>query len=435
MTCGRGLAATLAAMLSAGNAAAQEQNRSDQAPQISPESAAYVDGLFFNDARERLSNQGIDPHVSYVTESSAAVDGARGTRYTGQFEVGAAFNLGKLGLIGGGKFNIVFNNREGADLSTDKIHNLFRVQEVFGANKDVRLVYLTYEQTFAEDRVSVLAGRTNLGEDFAYSKLFCNFQQNGICGRPRSLVTNGAFSNYPLSVWGGRLKVKPFGGASYIQTGAYEVNPDSANNDGFNFGTSHDTGAVIPIEFDWVSGSESSGTLGNVKFGGYYDTSRVNDLVQDASGRPYVLTGATPLSHRGRATGYVMLDKAVARLGGNAKRPVTLLVGATVAQSDRSFFDHFWYAAAIFKGPFAAREQDTLGLLVLSGHVSAGVAETERLRALVPQHTETVAEANYNVRVTSWLHLVPGVQYIVDPNGEPRRANVTVLNLKTQFNF
>lgn len=428
-------AALLVALLAAGRVGAEEQNRSDRAPEISPEPAAYVDALLFKDARKRLYDLGVDPHVSYVSESSTAVDGASGTRYTGQFEVGATFDLGKLGLLDGGKFNIVFNNREGADLSTDRIHNLFRVQEVFGANKDARLVYLTYEQTFSHGRIAVLAGRTNLGEDFAYSKLFCNFQQNGLCGRPRSLVTNGAFSNYPLSVWGGRIKVKPFAGDSYIQTGVYEVNPDLANRDGFNFAIRNDSGAVIPIEFDWVSGSEARGTLGNVKLGGYYDTSRVNDLVRGMNGLPFAQTGATALSHRGRATGYVMLDRAVARLGGDAKRPITLLVGATVAQSDRSFFDHFWYGAAVIKGPLASRLHDTLGVLVLSGHVSAGQAETERLETMAPQHTETVVETNYNLQLASWLHVTPGVQYIFDPNGEPKRANVTVLNIKTQLNF
>lgn len=113
-------------------------NRADVSPQADAVSASYKNALLFRDARQRLYDQGIDLHLIYTTETSSGLtEGARGTRYTGQIEFGGKFDLDKLTGLKGATVNIVLVNREGRDLSTDKIHNLFRVQEVFGANKDL----------------------------------------------------------------------------------------------------------------------------------------------------------------------------------------------------------------------------------------------------------------------------------------------------------
>ena len=295
-----GLALALATPALAQEQTGGGQNRSDQAPQVATEPASYTEGLLFKDWRKRLYEQGIDPHLSFVTESSGGIRGVRGTRFTEQIEFGLKLDMAKVAGIKGGKFNLVLTNREGADLSTDKIGNLFRVQEVFGANKDLRLVYLTWEQSFADGRVAWLLGRTNVAQDFAYSKLWCNFQNNGLCGRPRALPANGGFSNYPLSAWGTRLKWKPFpGGDSCVQIGAFEANPDLAIRDGFQFGFKHDTGVTLPIEGALVVGNEKAGTLGTYKLGGYYDTSNVKDQFEDLTGQPLALTGRPAQLHGG----------------------------------------------------------------------------------------------------------------------------------------
>jgi porin len=143
------------------------------------------------------------------------------------------------------------------------------------------------------------------------------------------------FSNYPLSAWGARLKIKPFEGDSYIQAGAFEVTPHLADRNGFQFSFKQDTGTVIPIEAGWVVGAESRGTLGTYEIGGYYDMSDREDQLEDESGVPYALTGAAPRRHGGCATLYAMADQMVARFGGDPERPLTLLAGVTYAPADR----------------------------------------------------------------------------------------------------
>jgi len=175
----------LALLMVAAPALAQEAGgRSEPHRQVAEEAPSHEEALLFVEKRKRLYDRGIDLHLEYTTESSLGLSGVKGARYTGQLEFGVKLDLEKLADVRGGTFNLVLNNREGQDFSTDKIGNFFRVQEVYGANKDLRLVYLTYEQEFANGRASLLVGRTNLGQEFAHSDLFCQFQSNGICGRP-----------------------------------------------------------------------------------------------------------------------------------------------------------------------------------------------------------------------------------------------------------
>lgn len=434
----------LALILAVGTlpAAAQEANRTDRAPQVASDATGYANALLFPEHRKALAeDSGIDLHLIYTTESSTGLtDTARGTRYTGQIEIGGKFDLDKLAGVKGGVFNIVAVNREGRDLSTDVIHNLFRVQEVYGANKDMRLLLLTYQQTFADGRADVLVGRTNIGQDFASSSLYCNFQNNGLCGRPASLPANGGFLTYPRSAWGGRARVKPIVGDSYIQAGAYEVNPHLDGSDGLEFTGKGDTGVVFPVEGAYVTGSDKAGTLGTYKVGAYYDTSRTTDQLNNARGLPVATAGGSYRQYRGRFTWYVFADQMLFRFGGDPKRPFIVLAGYTHAPSDRSLIANEEYVGIVMKGVLAARSGDTLSLLALTGRISPDLQRDEFLRriqgaALAVQGREHVLEANYNVRVARWLHVVPGVQHIFNIDADPARHDATVIDLKTSVNF
>ena len=425
-----------------GTARAQDVNHATQSPQA--DAQTYKDDLFGDwlGVRKRLSAKGIDLKSSYVTEESIGLNERTSKLfYVHQIEFDADLNLAKLIGLKDGAINIVMVNREGHNLTDEKIKNEFRTQEVFGAGKDIRLVYLTYEQKFADGRIALLFGRTNVGQDFAYSKLFCNFQQNGLCGRPRSLVDNGDFSNFPLSAYGGRLKVKPFGGESYLQAGAFEANPRLASpRDGFSFTTRGDTGAVLPIEAGYVRGTDKAGTLGNYKIGAIYDTSCFSDRFADLNGAPLALTGLGPRRTRGRWSEYVMADQQVARLGGDAKRTVTLIAGGTFAPASISKYEDFWYAGALVKGPFPSRPADEVNFVALTGYVGDALADTEALQVAAGkrrfvEREETVYELNYNYRVAGWFHVTPGVQHIVHPGGNLARHDVTTLNVKTQVSF
>ena len=63
------------------------------------------------------------------------------------------------------------------------------------------------------------------------------------------------------------------------------------------------------------------------------------------------------------------------------------------------------------------------------------MTEDQILRAALVQRRETVVEINYNFKIAKWLHVMPGFQYIIDPDADSRRGNVSVIALKTQLNL
>ena len=70
----------------------------------------------------------------------------------------------------------------------------------------------------------------------------------------------------------------------YVQTAIYQVNPDEGNSDkGLDLGFSG-TGAFVPVEFGWLPGNDTGKFPGIYKIGGYYNSSKAPDVLQDING-------------------------------------------------------------------------------------------------------------------------------------------------------
>ncbi|MFK5073325.1 carbohydrate porin, partial [Klebsiella pneumoniae] len=92
----------------------------------------------------------------------------------------------------------------GSSLSKDKIGNILTVQEIYGDGQTVRVTQLSYEEKLFGGLVDVEAGHINTENDFATSpvyfgeSLWCEFQNNGICGTPIAAPINSAgYVAYP----------------------------------------------------------------------------------------------------------------------------------------------------------------------------------------------------------------------------------------------
>ncbi len=253
--------------------------------------------------RDELFDLGLDFSLAYTGESAANPVGGEepGVRYAQQINLGLDLNLAKLVSLQGLQFHFLLINRIGRNLSADKIGNLFQVQEVYGGGGPpyARIVFLTLEESLCDDRVNLVAGRTNAGADFAFSLLYGNFQNVAINGHPNSLPTNGGFNVFPFSLWGGRVRLKPTAGI-YFQVGLYQVDPSLGYRSFYDFGTDCATGELIPFELGFMPTLGSDKLPGQYKAGGFWDTSTYRDLRDDARGKAFVLSGLPPASQSGR---------------------------------------------------------------------------------------------------------------------------------------
>jgi porin len=302
------------------------------------------------------------------------------------------------------------------------------------------MVELNYQQSLLADKLNFEVGWSPAGDYFASLPVFCDFQNGFICGHPNPMTTNSGAHNYPVGQWGARFRVKPRR-PFYVQTGLYQVNPDEGNADnGLNLSFSS-TGVLIPLEVGWLPGGGSGKFPGIYKIGGYYNSSKTRDVLQDTQGLSAGLTGAPFLFHDGRFGAYGMADQVIQRDGSNSHR--FLRVGAIAGLADRAtaVFRYFVATGGVRQGTFRHRNSDFISVLFAYAGINPRLTRFQQDRnAVAPrsvgiQTYESVAEIDYSVQITPWLSVRPNLQYIIRPGGTGNIPNAIVIGLHTGVTF
>ena len=398
-----------------------------------------------------LDKKGVDLLFEYTGEAAGVVAGGdrKGVDYAGQAHIKADFDLQKLAGLNATSFHLAIVNRHGRNAAGDYLQDhLLQVQEIYGGAGGVgavaHLVYAYGELSLDGGKVDLEAGRLPVSHDFASSPLYCDFLNTIVCGSPHAEVGDPAFTIFPYSTWGARLRVKPTKGL-VVLGGAYQVRPKFGGDSGFNWGFSGTTGVLLPLEVDWLPTFGADALPGHYKIGVTYDTSNYSDLLLDGAGRPFALSGAPPRRRGGRSSAYVLADQMVARAGKGSTSGVVLFGGLVQMDEDSDKIGRILFGGAHLNGVIAARPKDSINLLAGHQSVSDALTATQRLQAAAGrplqgapagiQTSEWLAEANYDAHVTSGLHLIPDLQYIGRPDATAANRSALVAGLRVAVVF
>jgi porin len=415
-------AATLA--LIAGPAGAQTQ----------PKPAAETTPL--TDFGNKLLANGIFLRGDYIGEFAANPSGGikQSQRYAGQADAGVDFDLNKIAGIGGAAIHVTISDRHGRNLAADDIGNSVSVQEIFGGGQTYRLTELSWDQALLDDRLEFLVGRIDAPNDFAASPFYCNFQTNSTCGNPSIFGQDNNLNFYPVGIWGGRVTVKPTPRV-YFQTGLYEQDPSQGNRNhhGFDWSTDTATGMVIPFELGYQTTFASDPMPRHYKAGAFIDTADYNDPFLDVRGGSAALSGLPFKTHSGRATVYGLFDQMIWRPDPKAENGLYMFGGISAGTSNDVLADYFLQFGLLDRGPVQGRDDDTIGFVVtdlkFSSRTQNFIADSRRRVGGTgrPDPNEIMMELNYGAQITSWLRLVPNLQYIINPdqvNNPTRKTNI-----------
>ena len=390
---------------------------------------AVLGGDWFG-LRSALKKHGVTAEIGLIAEGAHSLGGGRQRGTAGAYELnlGVDADLATLAGWNGAKFHLLVIHREGSDLSA-KIGNIFAVQETYSRHESVGLVTLALEQSFFEHRLNVMFGRIQETADFANSQYFCRFQTLSICGVPFLFPYDGAMTYYPASSWGIRLRGL-IGDNRQLKTGVYQVNPELAAHNGFQFFESGTTGVSIPVELSYHS---AKGDI--YKLGAIYETSRLPELAY--GGGSSAGSSGAPREHKGRASAYVAAEQVLAGSSRPGSRSVVLLAGADAIDRRTAFFQDFEYVGIVFNGPLASRPQDAVSVLVTRGGVSRDLVNSQRrARAAgattAPQDYEGVLEVDYRIGLKPGLTITPNLQHIFHPGGSDALRNATVFGVKLE---
>jgi porin len=385
--------------------------------------------------RSDLEDKGISLPIDYIAEVAGNPDGGQrqGATYVHQIDFGIDADLQKAFGWDGFLFHINATDRRGSNLSDKYIGNLFESQELYGGGEITRLAQLSLEKKWFNGDTNLLVGRIFAGNDFAMSPLYCNFMTNAICLHPNSIPYDTPISLYPVATWGGRLKQK-LDDQWTVQVGAFEANPSDNNRNGLNLSTTYATGefsmAEVQYQPNWF------GLPGTYKLGGYYDTSKNPDQALDIHNQPLATSTLPAKQVDGKSGGYFLAEQTVWSFEPSTKRGLTPFAGIHLADSTTSYFDWFALGGVVAQGIFPSRSDDKLSFGVAYGHVSPRRQEYQRdLQAAtgspqVIQSGETAMELNYGIQATPWLHLLPNIQYIINPGAVTNVPNAIVLGFE-----
>ena len=426
------------------------QSLSQQAPVPTPS----VEHLFGNwgGVRTQLGNLGIDFIVDMTSEFAGNVSGGvkQGATFANQVGFEADIDWQKLAGLTGFVTHTVIVNRSGSSASQLFGDTLVPVQEIYGAGGDtaLHLVYVYGEQSLAGGRVDIAAGRMPLANDFAASPLYCNFMNNSLCGNPKGLPGEIAFSSYPDAVWAARARVRPTP-QTYVQFGVYEVNQGIYLNQnfrsGFKFDASQDSGVMLPVEVAYEPRIGAGSLPGHYKLGFAYDTSRQINFFGPTPNAPPALAALQSQRRTGNTQVWALADQLLVRNGPGDTDGLVGLGGFVHNDPNNSVYAEEYFAGALLGNFWAARSKDVLGLLVSYNTVSGRLGRGQALQqdfgvtlsdgATGIQTHEMILEANYDIHVMRGVNFQPEFQYVIRPNAQSNIKDATVYGFKTHVTF
>ncbi len=390
----------------------------------------------WNGARTALKDAGITVHGFYWDEFAANPIGGKqqGHSNAQQFGLLADFDMGKIAGLTGGTIHLALSDRWGASDSAKYVGNALEDQSNYGAGQNMRLAQLSYEQLLDEGKLDIQFGfMADFGYSFGFTFLLCDFQNVGFCAHPFILYRDSGATAYPTAQWGAMVKYN-LSSHWYVETGAFEVNPNRLDRSyGFNLGWHGTTGKLFPVELGLTTALGPEALPGHYKLGAYYDSSTVSDVAD------------LDITHNGRYGVYFLADQMIFHLAPGTSRGLIAFLQATRSDYRTSPLPYSINGGVIVQGPFASRPSDyvTLGAVYEPLNRRLFNVQTEKLESegvIDPdlQQGETDIEVGYGLSLTPWLMLNPNLQYMIHPGAfsyAPDRKNALVVGLQTKIVF
>lgn len=376
----------------------------------------------------------------------------QGSSNAGQVNTALHINWEKIIGLKGFATHTLFTSRYGTTANRMMGDWLAHSSEIYGGggNVVVHLVTAYGEETLLGGRISIAGGRLTEMSEFSASALFCNFQNNSFCGRPKAAIDNQYITSYPAGEWGFRIRGRPLR-YIYIQAGVYfaerGIYANNQHRTGFHFNSSNIVGQLAPVELGWepVLGRQHK-LPGHYKIGGQMISAPNPDNYYDEDGNPYALSGKTARNRQQTWSTWFEVDqKVIHHSYSNAEGGLTLMGGVIYNDPHTSLRNYETYAAFVDRGFIRSRPYDSFGAAMTYVKIAPGVSSTDILDlSMVPQKTlpnhatgvqehATIFETNYQVHVMRGVVFAPDFQIYFHPNAQRNLKNVEFIGFKSQI--
>lgn len=395
-------------------------------------------------ARSAWYERGLHLELSYKLDVAHVASGgqARGSRAVGLGEAKLAVDAEKLaGWSGASAYLHVFSHL-GGQPNARLVGSAMGVTNAEVATNTVRVFHAWVQQSFLDERVSLLAGLYPIDSEFYVTDASAVFLHPSL-GPGAELSASGQAgpSIYNTSAFGLRLRVQP-DPAYYAMLAVTDGVPGLPSNPrGTHIRFQRGDGAMRIAEFGWrpaeaghpdepispekgvpaapeQKAHEAFEPIAKLALGVWHYTPRFDDFVAtDAAGAPL---------RRASRGAYLLAERTLYSKPGHPSQGLAGFVRYGRASAD---VNPIAYSASVglrYKGLLPGRDDDVAGIAATRARAS------EKFSALSGglDNSETVIEATYQMRVAPWLAMQPSVQRIYNPGFDPALRDAWVGQLR-----
>lgn len=377
--------------------------------------------------RCRLKQEGLDITGDYTSDTMFNVSGgkSRGGAYADSWGINFDFDLAKLIGLANTHFYVSLVDRNGADLSVDRVGNQFSLQQIYGNETfTVNNVYFKYNFGGQYDFFKI--GRVNAADDFQQADMYYDFVSNAIDGNPIGVfysITN--FSAYPNAQWGALLQAEP---VNHIvgKIAVYNTNNNSNETKyhGLNWSFRNDNGALVMTEWDFINGNQNDALPAKYGIGAMYVTG--NQQISYNSGEHVW----------GDYGFYYQIYQMLYRPNGpGTKQGLGGFLAMQFFPNDRNEMPFFGDAGLKYTGIIPQRPDDFIGIAYAYGRYSPDLAKQQNEAGVPAQNFEGMVELTYRIQVKPWLYVQPDLQYIIKPKGTGDIDNALAIGAQVGITF
>ncbi len=372
---------------------------------------------------EQLNESGIEISLSLTQIHQLNVAKGRSThrragRYTGIYDLEFELDTETLFQLAGGTIYAHVEGSWSDGIDDSSVGSLFGVNDSAAGDEPIILAELWYEQALFDESLRIRIGKLDLTGGFECRGCPVSVDGRGDANEDTSQFLNGALINNPTIPFPGRrlgLRVyyQPLEWL-YFAAGVADAQAD-ARETGFNT-TFHDEDYFFSIFETGVTPrfDSANGPLqGAYRVGFWYDP---QDKEKFESGN----------TKRDDLGFYLSFDQKVLNENAEDDQGLGVFTRYGYAHKEVNEVRCFWSVGAQYLGLIPGRDDDVLAFGVAQGRLSPDAFDVSH---------ETAFELYYNMPVTGWLSITQSIQYIMNPGGDPRVDEATVIGLRAQMSF
>ncbi len=141
-----------------------------------------------------------------------------------------------------------------------------------------------------------------------------------------------------------------------------------------------------------------------------------------------------PLQRRSLG-GYVLAERSLFNLGGEAARDVTVFGRYSFSGGHSTALDRMWNLGLRIRSPLASRPDDSLTIAWTRSRLAPKWRALQAAAGIDTVAAEEALEITWRAAITQWFQVQPNLQYVRRPGGVATARNATLIGARIELTF